>query len=91
MITNAAKYAKGNITVRFEKSDGAYALSVTDEGPGLPPGFKPADSKGLGMTIVLALVKQIGGTLHVGPGDGCRETRMMVTFGGLGVTTNGRG
>jgi two-component sensor histidine kinase len=89
LITNAAKYAKGNITVRFEALSAGYALSVTDEGPGLPPGFRPADSKGLGMTIVVALVKQIGGALHVGSGDGGRGTRMTVTFGGPPTATNG--
>lgn len=86
LITNAAKYAKGNITVRFETAGAGHTLSVSDEGPGLPPGFKPADSKGLGMTIVLALVKQIGGELHVGLGDGGRGTRMVVTFGAPGTS-----
>ena len=81
LITNAAKYAKGNITVRFETSPAGHRLSVTDEGPGLPPGFVPTDSKGLGMKIVLALVKQISGALQVGPGDGGRGARMVVTFG----------
>jgi two-component system, sensor histidine kinase PdtaS len=91
LITNAVKYAKGNITVRFGTSSAGHALSVTDEGPGLPPGFKPVDSKGLGMKIVLALVKQIGGALHVGPGDGGHGTRMVVTFGAPAAATNGRG
>jgi len=85
LITNAAKYAKTNVTVRFETSGGGHTLSVSDEGPGLPPGFKPADSKGLGMKIVLALVKQIGGALRVGPGNGGRGTRMVVTFGAPGA------
>jgi two-component sensor histidine kinase len=91
LITNAAKYAEGNITVRFETSGAGHALSVSDEGPGLPPGFKLADSKGLGMKIVLALVKQIGGALHVGPGDGGGGTRMMVTFGAPGPAASERG
>jgi hypothetical protein len=30
----------------------------------MPAGFKPEDSKGLGMKIVLSLVQQIGGTLR---------------------------
>jgi len=91
LVTNAAKYARGNIAVRFETSPAGHALSVTDAGPGLPAGFKPADSKGLGMTIVLALVKQIGGALQIGLGDGGRGTRMTVTFGGPGAATNGQG
>ena len=80
LITNAVKYAKGTITVRFETSPAGHVLSVTDEGPGLSAGFKASDSEGLGMKIVTALAKQIGGALHVGPGAGGRGTRMVVTF-----------
>lgn len=87
LITNAAKYARGAIAVRFETSPAGHMLSVADEGPGLPGGFKPSDSKGLGMKIVTALVKQIGGALQVGPGAGGRGTRMVVTFGSPATTT----
>ena len=89
LITNAVKYAKGTITVRFETSPAGHALSVTDEGPGLRPGFRPLDSKGLGMRIVTALVQQIGGALQVGPGVGGGGARMLVTFGGVVSTANG--
>jgi two-component sensor histidine kinase len=79
LITNSAKYAAGHITVRIEATSPAdRSLSVMDDGPGLPAGFKPADSKGLGMKIVLSLVQQIGGELHIIPrGSG---TRFMVKF-----------
>jgi two-component sensor histidine kinase len=81
LITNSAKYAKGTITVRVEKTSPAcHSLSVVDDGPGLPPGFDPAKSKGLGMKIVLSLVKQIGGELHILPGDNGRGARFRVTF-----------
>jgi two-component system, sensor histidine kinase PdtaS len=81
LITNSAKYAKGTITVRVEKTTPAcHSLSVVDDGPGLPPGFDPAKSKGLGMKIVLSLVKQIGGELHILPGDNGRGARFRVTF-----------
>ena len=81
LITNSAKYAKGNITVRFETTSPAcHSLSVLDDGPGLPAGFDPANSKGLGMKIVLSLVKQIGGELHILPGDNGRGARFTVTF-----------
>jgi two-component sensor histidine kinase len=40
---------------------------VSDNGPGLPIGFNPACSKGLGMKIVLSLVKQIGGVKRLNP------------------------
>jgi two-component sensor histidine kinase len=55
-------------------------LSVSDGGPGLPAEFDVASSKGLGMKIIQALVKQIGGTLQFAPGDDGRGTRVTVAF-----------
>jgi len=84
LITNAAKYADGNIIIRFETTRAArHSLSVIDEGPGLPPGFDPSHSSGLGMKIVRALVRQIGGTLEIAPGDHGRGTRFTVAFESL--------
>jgi two-component system, sensor histidine kinase PdtaS len=81
MITNSAKYAGGNIIVRLEAHPSlGHSLSVLDEGPGLPAGFDPTKSKGLGMKIVLALVKQIGGELKIAPGANGRGSRFTVTF-----------
>jgi two-component sensor histidine kinase len=60
LITNSAKYAKSNITVRLETTlTVGHSLSVLDDGPGLPEGFDPTQSKGLGMKIIAKLVKQI--------------------------------
>jgi two-component sensor histidine kinase len=81
LITNATKYTVGNITIRIETStSGTHSLSVVDEGPGLPAGFDPADGKGLGMKIIQLLVKQIGGELHIFPGDNCVGARFTITF-----------
>jgi two-component sensor histidine kinase len=80
LITNSAKYAKGNITVRMEKSATGYLLSVSDDGPGLPAAYDPGRSKGLGMKIIQTLVKQIGGALQFAPRDGGRATRVTVAF-----------
>jgi len=81
LITNSVKYAAGHITVRIEvTSPTDRSLSVIDDGPGLPAGFKPADSKGLGMKIVLSLVQQFGGELHIMPREGGRGTCFMVNF-----------
>jgi two-component sensor histidine kinase len=92
VITNSAKYAAGNIMVRFETmSPGHHSLSIVDEGPGLPAGFDPAKSKGLGMRIVLALVKQIGGKLHIAHGEYGRGTRFTVGFSSGAVAANGKG
>ncbi|MEX2127786.1 MAG: sensor histidine kinase [Xanthobacteraceae bacterium] len=90
LITNSAKYARGNIIVRFETTaPGNHSLSVLDDGPGLPAGFGPANGKGLGMKIVLSLVKQIGGELQFMPGDNGRGVRFSVTFGSPQFATNG--
>ena len=81
LITNSVKHAKTDITVRFESiTPVAHSISVVDEGPGLPGGFDPANSKGLGMQIVQALVKEIGGELRFLTGHNGRGTRVTLTF-----------
>ena len=81
LITNSVKHAKSNITVRFESlTPVSHSISVVDEGPGLPGGFDPAKSAGLGMQIVLALVKEIGGELRFLTGTNGRGTMVTLTF-----------
>ena len=81
LMTNSAKYAKGKITVCLGiNSSKGYALSVSDDGPGLPRGFDPKKSKGLGMKIISSLVKQIGGQLHFDRNDVGRGAHFTVLF-----------
>ena len=81
LITNAAKYGTGRITVSLEANpETGYALSVANDGPGLPEGFDPAAGKGLGMRIIRSLVKQIGGELRIGRGDKNQGARFTVLF-----------
>jgi two-component system, sensor histidine kinase PdtaS len=81
LVTNSAKYAKGNITVQFETTaPGCHSLTVLDGGPGVPAHFDPGGSKGLGMKIVQALVKQIGGELRISTGSEGRGARFTVAF-----------
>jgi two-component sensor histidine kinase len=80
LITNAMKYANGDISVRTDTSAAGHSLSVTNDGPGLPTNFDPTASKGLGMRIVQALVKQINGTLDFKPGDAGHGTCFTVSF-----------
>ena len=68
LVSNAGKYAYpdragGLIWVRVQTENDAIAISVGDEGVGLPPGFDPAKSKRLGARLVNALSKQLGGEL----------------------------
>lgn len=81
LITNAAKYGKGLITIRLEPDPRyGYALSVCNNGPALPEGFDPDAGKGLGMRIIRSFVRQIGGELRFGrDGDG-QGARFTVLF-----------
>jgi two-component sensor histidine kinase len=89
LTVNSAKYARSNVTVRLATTPAAvHALSVTDDGPGLPADFDPAKSKGLGMKIIGSLVKQIDGTLHIASGESGRGARFTVTFRSPGYAAN---
>jgi two-component sensor histidine kinase len=69
LVTNAAKYAfpdrsDGRIWVRLAAGDANTLLfSVRDDGIGFPREFDLAKSKGLGMRVVTALAKQLGGSI----------------------------
>jgi len=68
LVSNAGKYAYpnragGSIWVRVETENESVAISVRDEGVGLPPSFDPTASKRLGTRLVTALSKQLGGEL----------------------------
>ncbi len=81
LITNAAKYGKGQIKVRLERNLGkGYVLSVSNDGPSLPEGFDPAASKGMGMRIIRSFVERIGGALRIDRGDNNQGTRFAVQF-----------
>jgi len=70
LVSNAGKYAYPDhsggsiwVRVRLQTENETVAISVRDEGVGLPPGFDPASSKRLGARLVNALAKQLGGEL----------------------------
>jgi two-component sensor histidine kinase len=67
LASNASKYAYagkaggGNIWVKVEpSSDRTILITVRDEGVGLPAGFDPAKSRGLGTRLIMALAGQLG-------------------------------
>jgi two-component sensor histidine kinase len=71
LIANAAKYATpgrtgGEILVKVAAAgEDGLAISVRDEGDGLPADFDLARPKGLGMRIVTAFASQLGATLAI--------------------------
>ena len=81
LITNSAKYARSNITVRLRQRRPSvirYRYRMT--GRDCRRGFDPAQGKGLGMKIIATLVKQIGGALQIAPGEEGHGTRFIVKF-----------
>jgi two-component sensor histidine kinase len=66
LVTNAFKYAYpdgvGGVRLSVTRVEpGHLRLEVCDRGAGLPPGFDPAKSKSLGMTVIAGLGRQLGG------------------------------
>ncbi|WP_206077154.1 MULTISPECIES: sensor histidine kinase [Mesorhizobium] len=81
LVTNAAKHGAGQIKVSFRKlSLDAYELAVSDDGGGLPAGFDPSQSGGLGMKVVASLARQLGGELAYTSGGNGVGTRFAVDF-----------
>jgi two-component sensor histidine kinase len=70
LIANAAKYAyqgkPGDIWATISRfGENGFSISVRDEGKGLPADFDPRKAKGLGMRLVTAFARQIGGSLEI--------------------------
>lgn len=76
LLTNSMKYAfkqarSGKIQIAIGTVAEEIQIAISDNGAGLPDGFDPIKSKGLGMRIVSALTKQVRGTI----------TRLPATLG----------
>jgi len=72
LIANAVKHMPTGqpdcqiwVKVSAATDQDALVISARDEGAGLPADFDLARPKGLGMRIVMAFVRQLGGTLAV--------------------------
>lgn len=89
LVLNARKHAYGGqgdgghgggqvrIGCRRDPDD-RLRLSVADGGRGLPGGFDPRRTKGLGMWIVAATMRQLGGELHAEDDQGARFTMLLM-------------
>ena len=85
LVTNAAKYAYpsrdgGEVRVDFRKLDGAFTLTVEDDGVGLPPGDAKPQGSGLGTMIVAAMARTARATVETVQGQpGTRVTLRLAT------------
>ena len=62
LVTNAFKHCDGNklkIAVNLFAEDGGYALTVEDDGAGMPADFVAGTGPGLGMRVVNLLSRQV--------------------------------
>jgi two-component sensor histidine kinase/ligand-binding sensor domain-containing protein len=96
LVSNALKYAfpagwaaRGEIAIAFSRTgDGPYALTVRDNGVGLPAGVGLKTSESLGLQIVQDLVAQLDGTIRVENQGG---TVYTIMFPAPEATGDGRG
>ncbi|MGK7870867.1 sensor histidine kinase [Falsiroseomonas sp. E2-1-a20] len=81
LVVNAIKYGGGNIRVSLEQAaDGEYALSVSDEGAGLPNDYNLDAATGLGMRLIATLVDQLHGRLDHGANSRRGGAKFTVYF-----------
>jgi two-component sensor histidine kinase len=81
LVTNAAKHGARQIRVALERSGAdALALTVSDDGVGLPPTFSLDSGKGLGMKVIKALSQELKGSLKFGAAAENQGAQFTVTF-----------
>jgi two-component sensor histidine kinase len=91
LLHNAAEHAfvdgeTGVIELIAERNGDDLVVRVLDDGRGLPEGFDPAGSDGLGLQIVRTLVtSELGGTLVMQAPPGRSGTEAVLTIPGVGV------
>jgi len=70
LVANCFKHAfceerRGSVLVSFKEIGEGWKLQVADNGGGLPAGFDPMESTGVGMRVIAALVERFGARLDV--------------------------
>ena len=84
IVSNSYKYAfpgerEGEICVEFRRLPGQkIRMAISDNGIGVPEGFRPESSESLGMQLIQALTNQLDGTLTFS--SDAQGTRFEVAF-----------
>ena len=80
IITNSMKYAfpdgrAGNIWIKVAGGDaGRIALTIADDGVGIPSEIDPTQTQSLGLQLVNSLTQQLGGTVQFERDAGTKVT-----------------
>jgi len=82
LVSNAIKYAypdqsQGHIFITFEAEDAHYSLTIRDDGVGFPADLDFQNTESLGMQVVCALTRQLGGYITLNSDNG---TQFTITF-----------
>ena len=83
LVINALKHAfpdrrRGRISIAFRSDGSDWALTIRDDGVGMPAGAETAKA-GLGTSIIEALAKQLGASVQVS--DGTPGTMVSIRHG----------
>lgn len=82
LLTNGAKHGGGGLSVEFRARADGYALVVCDQGGGFPADYDAKSSAGLGMKVLKALVRQLGGELWMASNPSGRGACVTVAWPG---------
>ena len=79
LALNAVKHAYegregGRVVIECRRSGDRFRLKVSDHGPGLLEGFEMGRSQGLGMSVIDAAVRRLGGTMSAHTNGGAHFT-----------------
>lgn len=79
LVTNSFKHGATKVSVKIGGANGRIdALSVSDDGPGPPPGFTLQGGRGLGMRVVRSLARKLGAQVSLECGvDGRGAVAML--------------
>jgi signal transduction histidine kinase len=88
LLDNALRHARSRVTLRARRAGTQVAISVEDDGPGVPdgdrdlvfePGHHSPDSPGAGLGLPLArrVARAAGGDVHLDPD---RSSRFVLTL-----------
>jgi two-component sensor histidine kinase len=83
LVSNSLKHAfpggqKGKILIELQTTqDGQYALTIGDNGTGIPTNLNLQTTESLGLQLVSTLVDQLGGDIKVNQKNG---TKFEITF-----------